>query len=255
VFWTRPEFATDATRLVCQRELLLALARSAGLLFVSESTRREFELLFPRWLGQSQRPHALAPGASRFSRAAAPREWTDGSAWLTVGSVEPRKNHGTLLDAYALYLDRSPQRRPLVIAGGHGWKSDATHRRFAELAERGAPVRYLGYVSDRELAALYADSFALLAPSWHEGFGLPLAEAMGAGLPVIASDVTGLPEVGGDAAWYAPPDQPGEIAARMLALEADRGAYTRCATASLVRSQVFSWQTTAKSVLEFVARL
>ncbi len=254
-FWTRPDFATDAARLLCQRELLLALTRSAGLLFVSESTRREFEFLFPDWLEQSQRPHALAPGASRFPRAAAPHEWSADTPWLAVGSVEPRKNHETLLDAYARYLARSPQRRPLVIAGGHGWKSDAIHRRFDEFAERGAPVRYLGYVPDRELAALYDTSFALLAPSWHEGFGLPLVEAMGAGLPAIVSDCTSLPEVGGEAAWYASPSQPELLADRMLALESDHGTYAACAAASLARSQAFSWQVTAKSVLEFIARL
>jgi alpha-1,3-rhamnosyl/mannosyltransferase len=255
VFWTRPDFATAATRLLCQRELLLALARSAGLLFVSDSTRREFECLFPEWLGQSRRPHALAPGASRFPPVALPRGWTAGSPWLAVGSVEPRKNHETLLDAYEFYFARSAQRRTLLVAGGSGWKSDKIHARFADLAARGASVRYLGYVPDRELAALYARSFALLATSWHEGFGLPPIEAMGAGIPVVASNCTSLPEVGGNAALYAPPGDPGAIAGLMLALETDRDAYARCAAACLARSGTFSWQATAKSVLEFIAAL
>lgn len=255
VFWSHPGFATDTTRLLCQRELLQAVARAAGFLFVSEATHQEFDSLFPNWLESTQRPYALSPGASRFPRAAAPRAWNDTAPWLIVGSVEPRKNHAAALDAFEAYLERSAYRRPLVIAGGRGWKSDALHDRIAALASRGAPVRYLGYVSDRQLAELYAGAFALLAPSWHEGFGLPVVEAMGFGLPVLAADRTSLPEVGGSAGRYFPPDQPAVLAHLMLALETDPANHARLAATSLARSADFSWAATAKSVLEFVGRL
>lgn len=255
VFWSLPGFATDATRLVCQRELLQAVARAAGFLFVSEATRREFETLLPNWLESTQRPHALSPGASRFPRADTPRPRSDTAPWLIVGSVEPRKNHAAALDAYEAYLARSTFRRPLVIAGGRGWKSEALHERIASLAARGVPVRYLGYVPESEFAALYAGAFALLAPSWHEGFGLPVVEAMGFGLPVLAADRTSLPEVGGDAGRYFPPDRPEVLAHLMLALESDPANHARLAAASLARSADFSWAGTAKSVLEFVERL
>ncbi|MBS0630715.1 MAG: glycosyltransferase family 4 protein [Verrucomicrobia bacterium] len=254
-FWSHPDFSDDATRLLCQRELLQATARATGFLFVSEATRREFGQLLPNWLESTQRPHALSPGASRFPRATAPRAWSDSAPWLIVGSVEPRKNHAAALDAYEAYLAQSALRRPLVIAGGHGWKSDALHGRIAALAGRGVPVRYLGYVPERELAALYAGAFALLAPSWHEGFGLPVVEAMGFGLPVLAADRTSLPEVGGSAGRYFPPDQPELLARLMLTLEAEPASHARLAAESLARSADFSWAATAKSVLEFVERL
>lgn len=252
VFWMYPDFATDTTRLLCQRELLQALSRAAGFLFVSNYTRREFELMLPGWLETTQRPYALSPGASRFPAASAPRAWSADAPWLVVGSLEPRKNHACALDAYEIYFARSSQRRPLVFAGGRGWKSDALHARIAALVDRGVPIQALGYVPDEELAQLYARSFALLAPSWHEGFGLPLVEAMSAGVPALASLRASLPEIGGDATRYIAPENPEGFAAAMLAMEADQISYARRAEAALARGRAFSWDSTAKSVLEFV---
>jgi glycosyltransferase involved in cell wall biosynthesis len=255
-FWTHPDFATDETRLVCQREMLQALARAAGFLFVSQHTQDEFELLLPAWLRLNQRPHGLAPGASRFPAPVVPAGLAaDAAPWLVVGSLEPRKNHAAVLDAYEIYRAQAPRPRPLVLAGGPGWKSAAVQRRLAALRDRGAPVNYLGYVPDSELAALYATSFALIAPSWHEGFGLPLVEAMTAGLPVIASERASLPEVGGRAALYFPPESPAALADAMLTLDSEPGAAASRAAASRERSLAFSWAATAKSVLEFAGRL
>src|SRR5690606_34407195 len=156
------------------------------------------------------------------------------------------KNHSCALDAYEIYLKHSSQRRPLVFAGGSGWKSEALQARIRALAEQGVPVRTLGYVSDDELDQLYRTSFALIAPSWHEGFGLPLVEAMSAGLPALASLRASLPEIGGEASRYVAPENPEGFAAAMLALEADQENYARRAEAALQRGRTFSWSTTAK---------
>lgn len=255
VFWMQPEFSTDTTRLLCQRELLQAVSRAAGFLFVSQNSRREFEQILPGWFDATQRPHALSPGASRFPSATVAREYSTDAPWLIVGSLEPRKNHSCLLDAYEHYLATSPQRRPLVVAGGAGWKSEKLHARLTALADSGAPVQVLGYVSDAELAELYRTSFALLLPSWHEGFGLPLVEAFSAGLPAIASDRASLPELAADAAPTLSPGNPHAWAAEMLRLELNPEFYARRATAALARSAAFSWDATARTVLDFIARL
>jgi glycosyltransferase involved in cell wall biosynthesis len=254
-FWLHPEFATDATRLLCQRELLQALSRAAAFLFVSRSTRQDFDQMLGGWLEQTGRPHALSPGASRFPAADAPRIYAPEAPWLMVGSLEPRKNHAGALDAYERYLARSTQRRPLVLAGGCGWKSAALQERIDTLVAAGAPIRALGYVPDTELAHLYRTSFALLAPSWHEGFGLPLVEAMGAGLPAIIADRASLSENGGDAATRVDPSRPDDLALAMLALENSPPLYGLRAAASLARGRTFSWQATATGVLDFVERL
>lgn len=254
-FWLHPAFATATNRLLCQREMLQALARAAGFLFVSRSTQREFDQMLGGWLEQTGRPHSISPGASRFAPAAVPHAYGADSPWLMVGSLEPRKNHGGALDAYELYFQRSAQRRPLLLAGGSGWMSEPIQARIGALIGRGMPVRWLGYVPDRELAGMYQTSFALLAPSWHEGFGLPLVEAMGAGLPAIAANRGSLPENGGDAAILVEPDNAASIADAMLALESDAAEYARRAAASLARGCTFSWVATAQTVLDFVERL
>ncbi len=255
VFWMHPGFATDTTRLLCQRELLQALSRAAGFLFVSRSTRQEFEQVLGGWLEQTGRPHALSPGASRFAAVPEPRPYDATAPWLMVGSLEPRKNHAGALDAYERYFAKSTQHRPLLLAGGSGWKSDALRGRIAALTDRGVPVRTLGYVPESELAALYGSAFALLAPSWHEGFGLPVVEAMGFGLPVIGSSRASLSEIGGEAMIAVAPDDPDALAAAMLALESDPAGYARRAGASLARGHDFSWPATAATTLDFVERL
>ncbi len=255
VFWLHPEFSTEAARLAGQRELLQALARAAGLLFVSGQTQRDFEAILPNWLEHTGRPHALSPGASRYPLADLPRDWSADAPWLIVGSLEPRKNHRCALEAYEIYLSQSQFRRPLVIAGGRGWFSETVHTRIASMIDRGLPVRPPCYLPDSELAKLYRGAFALLAPSWHEGAALPLVEAMGAGLPTIASLRGSLPEIGGEAPRYVAPENPEGFAAAMLALEADAESYARRAQASLDRAHEFSWTSTARSVLEFIGKL
>lgn len=247
VIWTHPDFATDATRVVVQRELGQALARAAGLLFVSEATRQDFESFFPGWLESSGRPHALAPGASRWP-AIDPTPRNADAPWLIVGSIEPRKNHACALDAYESYCTQTATPRPLLIVGGHGWQSDEVHARIIELQRAGLPVRYAGYVDERELREAYQQAYALLQPSWHEGFGLPLLEAFSQGLPVIASDRGSLPEVAADAAIICPADQPTTWTQAMLTL--DDAQHAKLAAAGARRATDFSWQKTAKTVLE-----
>jgi glycosyltransferase involved in cell wall biosynthesis len=252
VFWTHPEFTTERNRLVCQGCVLDALVRAAGFIFLSQFARDEFEGVLPGWLKTHR--YCVIPAASRFPIATDPRAHSEDAPWLMVGSVEPRKNHSGLLDAYALYVSRSRCPRRLLVAGGQGWKSEETHRRMVEFQPAGL-VCPLGYVDDTKLRELYDRSFALLAPSWHEGFGLPVVEAMSRGVPVIASRRGALPEVGGRAAIYIDPAKPGELAEAMLALENDCTVYAARATAALEQGSQFSWDGAAGSVRAFYKSL
>lgn len=255
VFWTHPAYATDATRLVCQRELGNAIATAGAFVFVSEATRRDFESIFPGWLEASGRPHRIAGGASRWESVARVATRDADAPWLMVGSIEPRKNHAGVLEAYETYFRRAAQPRPLHIVGGRGWHSAAIHQRIDLLRRQGLPIVYRGYVEDRELRSAYRSAFALLQPSWHEGFGLPVLEAFSQGLPVIASDAGSLPEVGGDAAWFAPPDQPEQWARQMLKLDEDPQGAMALAEAGLQRAKTYTWEKTAKTVLDLAKSL
>ena len=120
-----------------------------------------------------------------------------------VGTLEPRKDVGVLVDAFARLVERDDIPHRLVLVGPDGWLDGAAAaaHRAAGLGER---VRFVGSVASDRLRALYrgADLFAL--PSRHEGFGLPVLEAAAQGTAVLASDLPVLREVAGDAARFAP---------------------------------------------------
>ena len=256
-YWTHPEFTTDGNRLHCQEGVFEALARADGFLFISESSHREFDRILPGWLERSGKPWAVtllgqreAPPAPVAAPAAPPAA----DYWLAVGTLEPRKNYETLLDALDLYWARSPQPRPLRIAGGGGWKSEALKTHLTALEERGR-VQRLGYVPDEELGRLYAGTQALIFPSWHEGFGLPVLEAMSQGAPVISSDRASLPEVGGEAVVYVDPASAESVCQAMLALEADPARRAGLVEAGRAQAARFSWARTARETLDFYRRV
>ncbi|MDA8519103.1 glycosyltransferase family 1 protein [Citrobacter sp. Igbk 16] len=118
---------------------------------------------------------------------------------LFTGSIEPRKNISTLLDAYARLPLSLRKQTPLVISGFKGWNSDTLHRRF-EQGEREGWLRYLGFTPSSDLPVLYAGAVSFLFPSIYEGFGLPVLEAMASGTPVVCSNSSSLPEVAGSSA-------------------------------------------------------
>ena len=256
-YWMHPEFTTEDNRLICQSGVLAALKRADGFLFISDSSRREFERILPGWLERNGKPWAVTLLGSREPPAppdAPARRARDDSFWLAVGTLEPRKNYETLLDAIDLYWQRSSQPVPLHIAGGGGWKSDVLKQHLTRLEAQGR-VKRLGYVPDADLLRLYAGARALVYPSWHEGFGLPVLEAMGQGAPVICSDRASLPEVGGDAALYIDPASAQAICDAMLALDADPVRRGHLAEASRKQAARFSWEKTARATLEFYRRV
>jgi alpha-1,3-rhamnosyl/mannosyltransferase len=252
-FWMVPEFASEANRLVCQAGVLKALANADGFVFISQCSRDEFERILPGWLERAGRPWAVTPLGPRSGPAAVARPERR-EHWLAVGSLEPRKNYEALLDAMEIYWERSPRRLPLRIAGGNGWKSDSLRRRIASLGQRGLAA-HLGYVPDAELPGLYARAEALVFPSWYEGFGLPIIEAMARGCPVISSDRASMREVGGEAPLYVDPGRPADIAGAMLRIEREPELRAKSAQAGIRRAAGFDWSRTAELTLEFYERV
>lgn len=247
-FWFHPEFATEANRLHCQDGILKAMCNADAFLFNSEHTRAEFETTFPRWLAANQKPACVIPlGARGANQQLFSDERTH---WLSVGSLEPRKNHNAILDAMEIYWNRSIQKRPLLIAGGSGWKSENTKFRIQHMEMEGK-VSYLGYVEDGKLRRLYQGAIGFIFPSWHEGFGLPVLEAMCNGCPVISSNRASLPEVGGDAPIYVDPSQSGQIAEAMLRLESQPELVCDLSRRGTKQAEKFTWEKAAKATLEF----
>jgi glycosyltransferase involved in cell wall biosynthesis len=247
-FWACPEFTTEANRLHCQQGVLEALRRADGFLFISESAKNEFETVLPGWLKRNNKPAAAIPLASRFQPRNGHKQ--EERLWLAVGSMEPRKNYSALFSAIDMYWRRSKQPSPVCVVASTGWKNDELKRKASELEAQGR-IRIPGRVDEESLGSLYQQAFALVFPSWYEGFGLPVLEAMQCGCPVVCSDRTSLPEIGGDAVWYIDPEKPQSICDAMLALEEDATLRHKYREAGLHRASQFSWRRTAIATLEF----
>lgn len=123
---------------------------------------------------------------------------------LFVGTIEPRKNILTLLDAYEQLPLTLRRRWPLVLAGYKGWTSEQIHVRIKQ-AEHEGWARYLGFLPADDLPGLFSAARLFVFPSHYEGFGLPVLEAMSSGVPVVCSNSSSLPEVAGGAALLCDP--------------------------------------------------
>ena len=191
-----------------------------------------------------------SPGAPAWAADIARQRATAGlgAHVLFVGTLEPRKNLGGLLDAYARLRTRQPAVGPLVLAGriteaAQPWVERA---RQADLA---AHVQLLGYVTDEQRRALYQGARMLVLPSFEEGFGLPVLEAMACGVPVVVSDRGSLPEVAGAAASPVDPDDVGGLVERMYRLLDDDTA-RMAVSRGLAQASRYTWDACARAALD-----
>ncbi len=190
-----------------------------------------------------ERVYVCPPGAPAWTTlGGAPNLPRDGHV-LFIGTLEPRKNLGVLLDAYELLHRRGRPVPRLVLAGGAGPAASGWLDRIAR-APLSSHVTHLGYVSAAERERLFAGAAALVLPSLEEGFGLTALEAMSAGVPVIASNRGALPEVIGDAGTLLEPDDAAGFAAAIERVADAAWAAARGA-AGLDRARTFSWAESA----------
>jgi len=168
---------------------------------------------------------------------------------LFVGTLEPRKNVKTLLQAFAHVIADKPQDGlHLVIAGGRGWGGEDYVAMVETLGLRDA-VRFTGFVDDDHLPDVYRGALLFVYPSLYEGFGLPVLEAMACGVPVITSKRASLPEVAGDAALLVDPTQPETLAAAMSALLHDGALRQDLCAKGLARAAAFTWEAVAQQTV------
>lgn len=171
---------------------------------------------------------------------------------LYVGTIEPRKNLGRLMEAFcAARAAGTPHE--LVCAGPYGWASRDLGARIERLG-LARVVRFMGYVPVADLPIIYNLSEFFLYPSIYEGFGLPVIEAMACGTPVITSNNSSLGEIAGRAALTVDPEDTGALAEAIDRLAHDRALRAHLAEEGLARAQTFSWQRTAQEMLAVYRR-
>ncbi len=184
------------------------------------------------------------PGAPDWKpRLAVPR---DGYV-LFVGTLEPRKNIGGLLDAYQELLERGVPVPELRLAGKATGYATEWLARIERAPLRGV-VHHVGYVDAADTRRLYEGAQLLVMPSFDEGFGIPVLEAMTLGVPVVAARRGSLPEVLGDAGLLVDPTKPTEMADAILKVLMDAAFAAECGVRGVARSTQFRWEVTARRV-------
>ena len=223
------------------------------LVTISQATARDLAFHFPQC---AEKIRVVYPGIDPEFRPGTPEEIADTRRELEapegyvlyVGTLEPRKNVGALLDAWTALRGEDPATPPLVLAGPYGWASEALARRIAALAPEG--VRYLGRIERSRLVRVFQAARVFVYPSFYEGFGFPAAEALACGIPVVASNAASLPEVVGDAGLLADPGDSGALAGRIKTLLDHPGREPEMRNRAVARAGTFRWDRAAREMEE-----
>lgn len=237
----------DKTRRQLTASIDGAMLRAARLITVSAAIRDE---LAEYGYAASERVHVVHHGAGQLEglpAEAAPAGMPERYC-LHVGTLEPRKNIGRLLEAWRLLGELMEDRPVLVLCGGYGWRTGEI-RRQVDAAKAAGWALHPGYVTSGQLAALYRQAELVVFPSLYEGFGLPAVEAMAAGTPLVCSDIPALREVAGEAALYAPAERPDLLAERLHRVLTDSDLRRRLIAAGSARRAAFSWPDSARRTL------
>ncbi len=248
-FYTNPDQVVREMKTDFPRMLKKHCLKSDAIIAVSDYTKRQLiELMgIP-----SSRVYTIRHGIDPFyvERASAAdatevlkRFAITGPYLLFVGTREPRKNLSLLLEAYRNLGDCIS----LVIAGTHGWGQ--------EDVDLPKGVRLTGYLSKKDLRALYQQASAVVFPSLDEGFGLPLLEGMASGVPVIASRIPAFQEVANDSCLYFDPASQEELGVQIRSVIQDHDLRQTLIAKGRERIKKFSWKDTAQKTLDLYMSL
>ncbi len=256
-FISHPEWTTEANRVGCFNGVFNASLHADRIVAISEFSRRHFLATFPHYPPERITVIHLASRFTKGLQLAKPPSMTalqPDQFWLSVGTLEPRKNQQRLLQAYARLRKEGTTCFPLVLAGGAGWMMDDFTKQ-AELLGVQRDVTLTGYVDDDALQWLYQNCFAFVYPSLFEGFGLPVLEAMSQGAAAITSDCTSLTEITGDAGLLVDPLSEESICQAMRRLSQDHALRSSLQTKAKQQASGFSWTNAAREMLKVYAEV
>jgi glycosyltransferase involved in cell wall biosynthesis len=254
-FLKAPQCADPGLREYLTRRVPVSVGRAARVLADSENTRRDLiellgvaaEKISVVYAGVEPRFHA-EQDPSRLAQVRARYQLPE-FFLLFVGTIEPRKNLKRLITAYSHMRRQIGLPHQLVIGGANGWLYEDI---FAQVVREGLSenVKFLGFVADEDLPALYtlADLFAF--PSLYEGFGLPPLEAMACGTPVVASNTSSLPEVLGSAARLVDAEDVDGLSDAMASVLGDAELRSRLANSGRAQAARYTWENAARQLVE-----
>lgn len=263
-----PQYHQFPQKLYLNRATEYAVRHATHLIAVSEATKCD---LIGRLGANPDKITVVYEGftSERFNRtsesaitAVKQKHGLIGPYFLFVGTIQPRKNLERLIAAFAQVITqitnaenmREYDNITLVLAGKKGWLSEPIYQapQANGIAER---VKFLDYVPDEDMPALFSGAAAFVFPSLFEGFGVPVLEALSCQTPVVTSSSASLPEVGGEAVLYADPNDTADIAHKMYTLLSDQNICAALAHKAPAQLAKFSWQKTAQETLEVFERV
>lgn len=233
-----PQTTTDNIRRAHKKRLAWVLRESDKIIAVSHATKEDLIsilnvpedriVVIPEGVEDRYRPQPL-----EIVESIKRKYRIKGDYIFSLSTLEPRKNQAGLIKAFALVKEKYPD-LTLLIGGRTGW---------GEIPEPIDGVMMPGYISDSDLPALYAGATVFALPSFYEGFGLPVLQAMACGAPVVTSDISSLPEVTGDAAILVDPKEVQDIATGIIKAIETQGSLRE---KGLEQAKKFSWDRAAK---------
>ncbi|HET9494547.1 MAG TPA: glycosyltransferase family 1 protein, partial [Chloroflexia bacterium] len=254
-----PEAHTRFSRLYLHLSTMYSARAARRVIAISEATKRD---LVERYRIQPRKIRVVYHGRDEafvpvldpaVLQATSAKYGIEGAYCLHVGTLQPRKNLGLLVDAWAMLRERMQSPPKLLLAGKRGWLYEPLMRSVEE-RELGGLIRFADYVDRPDLPALYSGALALTFPSLYEGFGLPALEAMSCGTPVIASSASSIPEVVGDAGLLLDPHDAASWAGAVERLASDNGARRDMSRRGLERAAAFTWERCARETYAVLAQ-
>lgn len=250
-----PENHNKKAVIVEKLTLKKALKKVKKVLSVSENTKKDLMKIFPvkeNRIGIIHNAASDSFGVIEHDQCLAVKEkfGLPDEFILSVGTIEPRKNYKTLIEAFAKIKPHHPDTK-LVIVGKKGWKSENIMQLIEDLGVK-EDILFTGYVKEKELAKLYNLASVFAYPSLYEGFGIPPLEAMKCGCPVITSNISSLPEVVDDAAILIDPHSAEELTNALHKLLSTPSLQQELKEKGLGQHKKFSWETSARKLLAII---
>jgi len=171
---------------------------------------------------------------------------------LFVGTIQPRKNLETLIDAFNRFLLMNKDFK-LVIVGKKGWLYKSIFEKVKAM-NLGKKITFTDHITDEKLIWYYKNAFCLVHPSLYEGFGIPVLEAMSYDCPTIVSTTSSLPEIGGDASLYFDPKNPDDLLEKLNTLQNNNQLRKELILKGKQRIKDFSWEKCGRETLDVILK-
>ncbi len=245
-----PEYVSEANKKYLLRWVPKSIRRAKLLVSISNFTSQRMKQIYGR------EADIITPIPPLKRRLGLKKIKPAKAYILFVGNIEPRKNLVNLIRAFSGLPESYKAKYDLLLAGGKGWKDSKIIESLNEANANGARVKALGYVSESEKAKLYQNAMLYVQPSFYEGFGMPVLEAMSYGVPVICSRIPTHVEVAESAALYFDPNKPETMAKAMTEI---LSSPKKQAILSKLSKQQFDkqkdWSTIAKELDKKIKRI